>query len=213
MAFYTMAQAAAWGAVEGAENGDGTSTYWANHAVPMFQRVRALAAYLRTNGVMPIGGVALNEQGTDPDDPDGLTLIGCSGRTGAPGTLGGPDDFRAHYDYIVDSLIGKEEAYLARTTAPDANATYTVTLTTNRVILIPATLAAGRTYTLNNPADDGLMVTLSRLDPEFTQLATIKNAAAATLIVLGPGEYEWVDLISNGGNWVVLRRSEDIAGP
>lgn len=102
MAFYTLVGGRNWDPVEGAQNGDGTSSFWANTMVPLYDRIVTLATFLVESGAVPTTGQSLDSQGAAPGDPDGTGLIGFSGHgVASAGTL------RDLLETIVDMLVLK----------------------------------------------------------------------------------------------------------
>lgn len=102
MAEYTLVGTRAWPTVKAAQNGDGTSTFWANSFLPQFDRIVAIATYLVESGTVPTTGASLDSQGAAPGDPDGTSLIGFSGYSVASaGTL------RDLLEIIIDMLGAK----------------------------------------------------------------------------------------------------------
>lgn len=201
MAFYTLVGARNWDAVEGAQNGDGTSTFWANTMVPLFDRIVTIATYLAESGVVPTSGASLDSDGSSSD---GASLIGLGEvipLDWAGGTL------RDFIDTILAPIVSKTNVGLVNYESTDGAAT--ITATSNLIVFAVSSPSAPRTYTLTAPTVEGLMLYIRRPDPNGTAVTvsgiSATDAGSGTIVL--SSSIKSLTLVSKGGAWRIYSTS------
>jgi len=218
MAETLLVESASWNGTYRSFNGDGTATFWANSFLPLWGRVCAIAAYLRTDATIPVAGATLQGYTTG----SGATLIGMPA-TDVGGWSGGNlftflDTFGDAFLAFVSTVAlkagstitgpfifsGSTARVVYREPVTLSGSTSTLTLNfdygivpdaaTPRTYTIPAPTSKGQWFVVRrNVVGGGNNVVFERVST--TQVGTLPNSGIGWILFVaqddGGGTAEW----------------------